>query len=586
MKGRFGRRGKWSVAIAAACLPWSCALEDRSFGEAGAGAPSTEVGAARPEREQDASSSAAPLGQPCDDTRACAAGVCIEGVCQADESAAPEGAAACVEDAGVCLSPSEPAPEVCVPRGPRDCTSELDNDCDGQPDDFVDDTCRCVPGTVEPCDEHPGLDGRGICRAGQRTCIAGENNATSDWGACEGAVGPEEADSCTIAGDDADCNGTPNGGCPCVDGQTVACGPSTDNGVCQFGVSTCVDGAFGPCEGAVFPASRNCASAQDNDCDGRPDDTVDNVCTCVIGDTQVCGEHPGQDGNGRCRAGTRRCEAGPNNLTSRFGACMGSVGPAAQDSCAAPGDDANCDGIRNGGCACIAGQGNAPCAGDPRASRCNAQGQCVPCQSNADCSLVSGGRTACNAGVCIAPVADGSACQQDAECQSGRCRDQFLNADGDAFPDLRAPSVRVCGNTPLPGRAFARADGQTDCCDSDARAFPGAVPPEVPIGFELQTIPEGAGFPEPNACGSFDYDCDGRQTSLGTQTRVYRDDGCFNLNVTGLSDMEAINRCAAASGWDGASPACGASGAFRLCGALGGSCSNLALLPPRPRLCF
>lgn len=489
-------------------------------------------------------------------------------------------------DAGATSAPgvqADAAVATCTPRGPRDCASSLDNDCDGQPDDTIDETCRCVPASEEPCDEHAGLDGRGQCRPGSRTCVLGTGNASSDWGACQGSVGPEAADSCAVRGDDSDCDGTPNGGCPCVEGETTACGPSTDEGLCQRGTSSCLNGAFGTCQGAVFPAPRNCASPMDNDCDGRPDNTVDAVCTCVIGDTQVCGEHPGQDGVGRCVAGERRCEVGAGNATSRFGACTGSIGPAAQDSCTVPNDDSNCDGFPNAGCACIAGQGNAPCSGDAANSRCNAQGQCGPCQTNADCSLLSGGRTLCAAGQCIARQPDGSPCQQALECLSNQCREQFPNADGDQFPDLRGDVRRLCGNAAQAGRAFARADGQSDCCDADARAFPGALPPRDPPGFAA----DAAGFALANACGSFDYDCRDGATSSVRQARLADGDVCNATDISGLSNARALELCGSLRGWVGGIPACGETGTLVLCGVFGGvpNCVNAAA-PSEQRLCF
>lgn len=264
-----------------------------------------------------------------------------------------EAPASCDSDAGICASIAEGIGNGCVPTGRRDCTSALDNDCDGQPDNVVDDVCVCAPSSVEPCDEHPGLDGRGQCRAGSRTCVVGEGNITS-WSACEGSVGPAEEDSCATLGDDSNCDGTNNGGCPCVDGEARPCGPDTDDGICQRGTQTCVNGSFGACLGAVFAAPRDCSSNQDNDCDGRPDSSVDNVCTCAIGSTRACGAHPGRDGNGQCRAGSQRCEGRADNATSTFGACTGSVGPALQDSCA-DGNDGNCNGIPNEGCACVNG---------------------------------------------------------------------------------------------------------------------------------------------------------------------------------------------------------------------------------------
>src|SRR6185295_13186425 len=98
-------------------------------------------------------------------------------------------------------------------------------------------------------------DGVGICRAGQALCIAGPNNSSSALGACSGSVGPLVADSCTVAGDDSNCNGIANDGCECVvssscssasaarcsAGKCVACASNTDCahlaglGVCSAG---------------------------------------------------------------------------------------------------------------------------------------------------------------------------------------------------------------------------------------------------------------------------------------------------------------------------------------------------------------
>jgi hypothetical protein len=159
----------------------------------------------------------------------------------------------------------------------RDCSSAQDNDCDGRPDNAVDDVCTCVIGAVQACGVHPGRDGFGQCRAGSQTCEGRAGNAASVFGDCTGSVGPALQDTCA-EGDDSNCNGLVNEGCACVNGQTRACGPDTELGICQRGTQTCSGGAFGACQGAVFPAPRDCDSAADNDCDGRPDNTFDNVC--------------------------------------------------------------------------------------------------------------------------------------------------------------------------------------------------------------------------------------------------------------------------------------------------------------------
>jgi hypothetical protein len=360
--------------------------------------------------------------------------------------------------------------EGAVRPGVRQCSSNLDNDCDGQPDNVVDAVCRCLPGSAEPCETHPGLDAIGLCRAGQRQCVLAADGLSSDWGVCLGSVGPATADSCSLRGDDADCDGTPNGGCACVDGDEQACG--SDLGVCQAGKSTCVNSRFGECVGAISPGDRDCSSSEDNDCDGRRDDSIDPVCTCTVDAIEQCNTHPGldgkgvcragqrrcegrgennetstfgacsdgvgpavrncalpvdndcdglldntidsvclcalgtqrpceqhagQDGNGLCRAGTQLCVPGPNNIGSKYSECLGATGPAGTaDSCLVPGNDANCDGVLNGGCACIAGVG---CA-DPAAARCEASGVCAPCAIDSDCSAITG-RGICDAGLCV-----------------------------------------------------------------------------------------------------------------------------------------------------------------------------------------
>ncbi len=380
------------VACSGKHRPFAGTPIEGSSGSSGTGVPPVE--------ESDETSPASPA-EPAATGGEPLGGATVDTLSRPDDSVQGSESLGCQAEAAACARPDAgPIPAACAPTGPRDCTSDKDNDCDGQPDSAVDDVCRCVPGMAEPCGEHPGVDGRGQCRAGIRTCVATEGNVSSDWGACEGSQGPQEADSC-VPGDDGDCDGFPNEGCDCVDGFTQPCGPPTELGVCQRGTQTCVNGLFAPCLGAVFGTARDCRSQQDNDCDGRPDSTIDNVCTCTVGDTRVCGDHPGQDGNGRCRAGQRRCEAGLNNASSFFGACIGSVEPLLQDSCANEGDDANCNGVNNDGCGCIVGQGNGPCSEDANNPRCNGQGQCVPCQTDGDCSLVSGGRNACNAGQCV-----------------------------------------------------------------------------------------------------------------------------------------------------------------------------------------
>src|SRR6185503_4066212 len=113
--------------------------------------------------------------------------------------------------------------------------------------------------------------------------------ADGTWGEC--SVTAQAADSCDVEGDDADCDGTPNGGCPCLSGDTRQCGPDTDDGICEFGTQTCENEVWGPCEDAVLPEARDCMSPLDNDCDGSVDNARDDVCPCAVDGAHVCLEN-------------------------------------------------------------------------------------------------------------------------------------------------------------------------------------------------------------------------------------------------------------------------------------------------------
>jgi hypothetical protein len=480
---------------------------------------------------------------------------------------------ACGEDAGAC-GDAGAAPSICLPTGPRDCTSDLDNDCDGQPDNVLDEVCVCAPASVEPCDDHPGLDGRGQCVAGSRTCLLDAATLTTTWGDCEGAVGPGEQDSCTLRGDDSDCDGTPNTDCRCVDGDTQPCGPATEDGICQRGTSTCVNGAFGECVGEVTPSARNCGSQQDNDCDGRPDNTIDNTCRCAIGSEQACGPHPG-DGNGQCQAGSQTCEGRANNSTSGFGACIGSVGPAARDTCAG-GNDANCNGIPNEGCRCINGDtqqcgstSTGPCSFGSQTCVNGNFGQCQGAVNPAPRNCGSTNDNDCDGrpdntidNVCESPA--GSPCADDRDCSTGTCDLWYRDSDGDGYGSPTA-TLRSCGDSrgPVqPQENYVTRAG--DCCDlagADREAASQISPGQTDFFPSRQTVcPEVAGF---------DYNCSGTEDGVYAAFENFRN--CLEFPVSECNGVEL---------WSGSVPRCGASGIVFFCGrATSGECSASAPLP-------
>jgi len=198
---------------------------------------------------------------------------------------------------------------------------------------------ECVIGAERFCQ---GTQGN--CANGKQTCPDGM------WSAC--SIAPKAQDACT-PGDDATCNGTPNEGCTCEDGAVQSCGPAAV-GICKPGKSTCSGGSWGSCVGAVVAGTRLCASAADNDCDGKADNELDNVCVCSPTDNRTCNSHAG-DGKGICHAGTQTCAVASNGASSHWGDCTGYVGPLPADRCDVKGDDSNCDGTKNGGCTCVLG---------------------------------------------------------------------------------------------------------------------------------------------------------------------------------------------------------------------------------------
>lgn len=172
---------------------------------------------------------------------------------QVDTGACEFGTSTCVGGAwGACVGAVYPAP--------RDCRSSQDLDCDGTADNTLDATCQCAPGTSETCGAHPGLDGKGACTAGMRTCTAAANYSSSSWGGCVGSVGPSgTTDSCATAGNDANCDGTVNGGCDCISGQTTTCGAEYGyTGECAAYSITCS-------QSGTWPAAATACAAKSGD---------------------------------------------------------------------------------------------------------------------------------------------------------------------------------------------------------------------------------------------------------------------------------------------------------------------------------
>ena len=216
----------------------------------------------------------------------------------------------------------------CQPKA-RDCTSSLDNDCNGTPDNQETAYCACTMGQAHTCQEHPGYDGTGICKAGSQTCAASSDNTTSAWGACSGSVGPGTR-NCTSSVDN-DCNGTLDSQettyCQCTAGKTQSCLPA---GMCTAGSQTCAASsdktttALGPCTGYTGPTTQY--RDYDGDGYGNPAQSAQ-VCpgtSGYVGNGDDC-----DDGNSAFKPGVSIC----STVTQKKTCSSGGGGVASVETC-------------------------------------------------------------------------------------------------------------------------------------------------------------------------------------------------------------------------------------------------------------
>ncbi len=181
------------------------------------------------------------------------------------------------------------------PQTGDSCEPGNDANCNDTPNEG----CSCANGETRDC----GSD-VGECKKGKQTCAA------AAWGPCVDEVKPTTADTCDL-GNDANCNGSANNGCECINGTKEACGSAIGN--CKKGERTCTNGVWGNCAGGVTAlASDKCAPAGDDaNCNGSPNEN----CDCTAGATRPCAkcgtQTCGADGKwpSTC-SGSKQCEPG------------------------------------------------------------------------------------------------------------------------------------------------------------------------------------------------------------------------------------------------------------------------------------
>ncbi len=119
-------------------------------------------------------------------------------------------------------------------------------------------------------------------------------------------INPTSAEICD--GQDNNCDGLTDDGCPCIHGQTRFCG--FQNGECTRGIQFCSRGLWSLCFANNNPTIETCNDGLDNDCDGMTDEG----CPCDSNTTIECGKNIGI-----CKKGTQRC------VDSQLTVCEGSI---------------------------------------------------------------------------------------------------------------------------------------------------------------------------------------------------------------------------------------------------------------------
>jgi hypothetical protein len=130
-------------------------------------------------------------------------------------------------------------------------------------------------------------------------------------------------------------------------------------------------------------------------------------------------------------------------------------------------------------------------------SQSGSEGRCLPLAGKEtqalSAAVVCAGTNTCIIALSGAPVCradDGQPCVANDDCVSGTCRTYYFDGDRDGY-GVTAITLSKCGVAEAPPAGYSVLSG--DCCDLDKAAHPGVT----------------AYYSTPDACGNFDYDCNG-----------------------------------------------------------------------------
>jgi streptogramin lyase len=416
--------------------------------------------------------------------------------------------------------------DLMIAPGTAELCDGIDNDCDGDTDEFAGDRVRFYAdldgdgfggnvSTLACAAPASYTSGTGDCDdrrntvypAAEELCDGLDNNCDLEIdegvrNAC-GSCGPAPTEIC---GDelDNDCNGIIDdaaAGCFCDGRTSQPCynGPAGTNGIgvctggladcsCPGGGILCNDGTYGACVGSVLPSAELCDGV-DNDCDGQTDEGLRNACgECGAAPAEVC---DGIDNN--CDGQT------DEGLRLACGLCPGEAPP--EEVCG-DGLDNDCDSAVDEACVCTGDSD--PCyPGDP---------------TNRDIGACVSGTRDCYTGDAITGRCIGYVLPSVETCDD-------IDNDCDGQVDIGPDGCSVCGVT------AETCDGVDNDCDGQIDEFL-----RNGCGTCLSAVtPEEAGGRA--ACDGIDNDCDGLTDENLVNACGLCDAPCYTEDWTDDSDF-------------------------------------------------
>ncbi|MCU0660867.1 MAG: MopE-related protein [Myxococcota bacterium] len=364
-------------------------------------------------------------------------GRCREGIARCDSAAAALAGHAVWKE---CVGSIPPSLEVCDGE---------DNDCDGETDEglaLVGQVCRKQEGVC--------LEARLMCvsATGGGKTIACCTGVETGSGEC---IAPNAPTAETCDNLDNNCDSLTDEGlvAPCGGCEGDGCTTDPSQGECQEGLSRCVAGKWGDCQGSKGPSPESC-NLLDDDCDGAIDeDLVFTPPTCS--DLNI----PNPE-EGICTSGTYVCVAGQQR-------CVGGQGPQLE---VCNGDDDDCDGLQDWDTDEEVQRVGEPCGleGGGELGECKKGAKVCECDPDlGTCDLE-----------CVGVV-------EPLEVEICNCKDD--DCDGQTDEDI--PAGAACVYNPDVGAIGACTEGAMRCIDCDWKC--------------------DAPGPGVEACNGVDDDCDG-----------------------------------------------------------------------------